>query len=62
MYRYAWGSPRGKHAGAWMNAARETLYNRVCRVIARGGMNSCIAVFEDGTSHVISRNALRRII
>ena len=33
----------------------------VCRVLARGAMNSCLVVFADGFKMVTSRNALRRL-
>jgi len=33
----------------------------VCRVLARGSMNSCLVVFADGFKMVTSRNALRRL-
>lgn len=35
---------------------------QLCRVIARGSMNSCLVEFEDGFKAVTSRNALRRNI
>ena len=59
-YFFAWGSPRGKQAGQWFNEMRESLYRRPCRVLCRGRLNSCMIAFEDGTRHVVSRNALRR--
>lgn len=31
-----------------------------CRVLARGGMNSCMVEFEDGYRVVTSRNAVRK--
>lgn len=31
-----------------------------CKVTARGKMNSCLVVFDDGHSMVTSRNALRK--
>lgn len=31
-----------------------------CRVIARGAMNSAQIEFEDGTRHIVSRNAFRK--
>ena len=31
-----------------------------CNVLARGSMNSCLVVFEDGYRMVTSRNALKR--
>ena len=36
------------------------LKGRLCRVLARGSMNSALVEFEDGTRHVVSRNALRK--
>jgi hypothetical protein len=33
----------------------------VCRVLARGSMNSCLVVFADGFKMVTSRNALLRL-
>jgi hypothetical protein len=39
------------------------LYGKRCRVIARAGSrkNSRLVVFEDGTQHVISGSALRKV-
>ncbi len=52
VYRYAWGN----------NAKRATLRGRLCRVLARGRMNSCLVEFTDnGQREVVSRNALRRV-
>jgi len=31
-----------------------------CRVLARGKMNSCLVIFDDGYLAVTSRNALRK--
>jgi len=51
IYRYAWRN----------NEKRATLYGRLCRVIARGSMNSALVEFADnGQREVISRNALRK--
>lgn len=36
------------------------LFGKRCRILARGGMNSRLVEFEDGTRHVVSGNALRR--
>lgn len=33
---------------------------QACRVIVRGGMNSCLVEFRDGYRAVVSRNGLRR--
>lgn len=32
-----------------------------CRVLVRGGLNSCLIEFPDGLKAVTSRNALRRV-
>ena len=40
---------------------RPELYLQRCRVIARGTMNSALIEFQDGTRHIISRNALRKV-
>lgn len=32
-----------------------------CRVLARGAMNSAQIEFEDGTRHIVSRNAFRKV-
>lgn len=49
MYLYAWRN----------NPKRATLYGRLCKVLARGRMNSALVEFENGQREVISRNALR---
>jgi hypothetical protein len=36
------------------------LYRQRCRVLCRGGKNSVLVEFEDGTWHVVSRHALRK--
>lgn len=33
---------------------------QLCRVLVRGGRNSCLVEFEDGFKAVTSRNALRK--
>lgn len=50
-YRFAWKN----------NEVRATLYNRRCRVLCRGTMNSALIEFENGERRVVSRNALRRV-
>jgi hypothetical protein len=45
-YRYAWNRMGRK--------------DQLCRVLARGKMNSCLVIFEDGYLAITSRNALRR--
>lgn len=52
LYRYCWRN----------NEKRVTLHNRLCRVVARGTMNSALVEFTDnGQREVISCNALRRV-
>lgn len=52
LYRYIWGN----------NEKRATLKGRMCRVVARGKMNSALVEFADnGQREVVSRNALRRL-
>ena len=41
------------------NEKRARLYGRVCRVLARGGMNSALVEFENGQREIVSRNANR---
>jgi len=48
-YYYAWRN----------NEKRLTLYRRLCRIVARGRMNSILIEFEDGQREVVSRNAVR---
>lgn len=36
-------------------------FGHKCRVLTRGGMNSCVVEFEDGHKIVTSRNFVRRI-
>jgi hypothetical protein len=51
LYRYCWGN----------NSRRKQFKGRVCRVLARGAMNSCLLEFTDtGERVVTSRNAIRR--
>lgn len=56
LYRYAWG-PRFRVPGLPVLDRKGDL----CRVIARGRMNSALIEFADGERHVVSRNALRRV-
>ena len=49
-YIYRWGN----------NPKRLTMKNRICIVLVRGKMNSCLVEFENGQREVISRNALIR--
>lgn len=52
--------PTTDHVYRWKKY-RADLYGQRCRVLARGAMNSCLVQFEDGTRHVVSRYAVRRI-
>lgn len=40
---------------------RPDLFGRACRVLARGRLNSVLVEFGDGTRHVVSRYAVRRV-
>lgn len=40
------------------NEKRAQMYGRLCRVIARGKMNSVLVEFANGAREVVSRNAL----
>jgi hypothetical protein len=40
---------------------RQGRKNEICRILARGKMNSCLAEFEDGYQMITSRNAFRRL-
>ena len=50
-YVYGWGN----------NSKRKLLKGRVCTVLYRGKMNSCLVEFENGQRECISRNALRKV-
>jgi len=50
-YRYNWGN----------NSKRATMKGKICEVIYRGKMNSCLIEFEDGKRECVSRNALRKV-
>ena len=56
-YRYCWG-PRFRVPGLPVLDRKGAL----CRVVARGAMNSALVEFQDGEIAVISRNALRRVV
>lgn len=52
LYVFRWGN----------NPQRAKMKGRVCRVLARGGMNSCKIQFVDnGQTECVSRNALRKV-
>lgn len=36
-------------------------HGQLCRVLARGGRNSALIEFQDGTRHIVSRNAFRKV-
>lgn len=46
LYEYRWNRMERK--------------GHICRVLARGKMNSCLVEFSDGFKAVTSRNALRK--
>jgi len=51
-YIYRWGN----------NEKRKTLKNRLCFVLCRGSMNTCLIEFEDNHQReVVSRNAVRKV-
>jgi len=50
QYIYSWKN----------NQKRQSLYGKICHVLARGKMNSALVEFENGQREIISRNALRR--
>lgn len=51
LYAYTWGN----------NEKRATMKGRICRMLARGVLNSALIEFVDnGEQVVVSRNALRR--
>lgn len=54
-YRWAWHPHPEK---PWMTQLDR--YGQLCRVLARGTMNSALIEFEDGFRSVVSRNGLRR--
>jgi len=50
-YVYSWGN----------NSKRKTLKGRVCRVLARGAMNSVLIEFTDtGRREIVSHRAIRK--
>lgn len=53
LYRYCWGN----------NEKRATMKGRICRVIVRGSMNSCMIEFIDNKERsIVSRNSLRKVV
>ena len=51
LYTFRWGN----------NHIRKAMQGRVCRVIARGKMNSCCIQFvNNGQREIVSRNAIRK--
>jgi hypothetical protein len=50
-YYYAWRN----------NSKRLTLYQRRCRIVARGSRNSRLIEFENGQRECVSGNAIRRV-
>jgi hypothetical protein len=35
---------------------------QLCRILARGTMNSCLIEFQDGVRHCVSRWAVRKVV
>ena len=54
-YAWAWGTCGGKYPALGLRRGD------VCRVLARGSMNSALVEFKDGARFVCSRNGLRRV-
>jgi len=51
-----------KYYFSWKNnCKRLTLFNRPCRILAHGKMNSRLIEFENGQQEIISGNALRKV-
>lgn len=48
------------HRYAWRKW-RPDLYGRSCRLIRCGALHTALVEFEDGTRHVVSRRAIRRL-
>lgn len=46
------------HVYRWNRMGRK---GQLCRLLARGKMNSCLIEFADGYLAVTSRNALRKV-
>lgn len=57
QYVYCWG-PRFSVPGLAVLDRK----GHPCKVLVRSRMNSALIEFADGTRHVVSRNALRRVI
>jgi hypothetical protein len=56
LYKYAWGNEKTE-----VGRFRLQFKGRVCRVLYRGNMNSCLVRFvDDGLQLCCSRNALRK--
>lgn len=52
----------GTHYYAWKNnEKRATMYQKPCRIVARGSMNSIVIEFHDGQRECVSRNSVRRL-
>jgi hypothetical protein len=61
-YRWSWGPSKRRTRLDAIPLAERSLDRKgqLCRVIARGAMNSALIEFEDGHRTVTSRNGLRR--
>lgn len=53
---------KNKYLYTWGNNPRwAEMKGKVCRVLARLSMNSCLVQFENGDREIVSRNALRKV-
>jgi hypothetical protein len=51
----------GERVASWGARRTSTRKGQLCLVLARGAMNSCLCMFEDGYTMVTSRNALKLV-
>jgi len=57
LYIYRWGNTKNE-----VGRNRLKLKGRICRVLVRAKMNSCLIEFVDnGQQEVVSRNSLRKV-
>lgn len=57
-YYYAWKN--NPDMNLYPCPKRLSLFKRRCKVLKRGGMNSCLVEFENGQREIVSRNAIRK--
>lgn len=59
-YIYAWGPRWKNYKGLQRQLDRK---GDTCELLVRGKkMNSCLIQFQDGERHIVSRNALRKVV